>query len=232
VPVPYVNSLSAADLTDGSTSVTIDGEPTALEDSSQVSTSSGDEAGTQGGNVVTHKTKGKGFFTLWSFTVKIEGKGVCRHGDPMGQNSASSPPGCVDASALTSFKKMKGVNAKKPCPPDSYPGNTKPTEEQQDKCRNGPCWEKPRAHTTSGYPARKATSSKFKGFKSGERFTPDHQPPQAVAWYSGGCHMKPSPEAFKEWARKPSSVKPHCKACSRSQGQLLSKTSVKTMRSW
>src|SRR3954469_9011024 len=65
-PVPYVNSLSASDLTKGSKSVTIDGEPTALEDQSELSTSVGDEAGTQGGNVVTHKTKGKGSFKLWS----------------------------------------------------------------------------------------------------------------------------------------------------------------------
>ena len=86
VPVPYVNSLSAADLAKGSKSVKIDGEPTALEDASEVSTSTGDEGGTQGGNVVTHKTKGKAMFMLWSFTVKVEGKGVCRHGDPMGQN--------------------------------------------------------------------------------------------------------------------------------------------------
>jgi uncharacterized Zn-binding protein involved in type VI secretion len=85
-PIPYVNSVSSSDLSDGSQSVKIDGEPTALEDSSTVSTSTGDEAGTQGGNVVTHKTKGKAAFTLWSFTVKVEGKGVGRHGDPMGQN--------------------------------------------------------------------------------------------------------------------------------------------------
>src|SRR5262245_53094998 len=76
IPVPYVNVLSAPDLSKGSKTVKIDGEETALEDSSEVSTSTGDEAGTQGGNVITHKTKGKGSFTLWSFVVKVEGKGV------------------------------------------------------------------------------------------------------------------------------------------------------------
>src|SRR5579859_4319604 len=76
VPIPYPNMLQASDLTQGSTTVKIDGAPTALEDSSFVSTSSGDEAGTQGGNVVTHQTKGKGYFMLWSFDVKVEGKGV------------------------------------------------------------------------------------------------------------------------------------------------------------
>src|SRR5687768_7007249 len=72
VPVPYVNSLSAADLADGSKTVKIQSEPTALEDQSNISTSTGNEAGTQGGSVITHKTKGKGYFTTWSHDVKIE----------------------------------------------------------------------------------------------------------------------------------------------------------------
>src|SRR4051812_1087057 len=107
-PGPYVNSLSASDLSKGRKKVKVEGEPTALEDASEISTSTGDEPGTQGGNVVTHKTKGKGFFTLWSFTVKVEGKGVCRHGDMMAQNCASGPPGCVDPTAVTNFKKLVG----------------------------------------------------------------------------------------------------------------------------
>ena len=59
VPVPYPNIADAGDLSEGSSTVKVNGEPTALEDKSYVSTSSGDEAGNQGGNVVTHKTKGK-----------------------------------------------------------------------------------------------------------------------------------------------------------------------------
>jgi uncharacterized Zn-binding protein involved in type VI secretion len=85
-PVPYVNNLSASDLANGSQTVKIQGEPTSLEDSSFIALSTGDEGGVQGGNVVTHRIKGKGYFKLWSFTVKVEGKGVCRHGDMMGQN--------------------------------------------------------------------------------------------------------------------------------------------------
>src|SRR5262249_28496181 len=109
VPVPYVNTLIASDLANGSQSVQIDGNPTALEDQSYVSTSAGDEPGTQGGNVITHKTKGKGYFKIWSFTMQIEGKGVCRHGDTMGQNCASSPPGCIDMKALVDFTTTFGL---------------------------------------------------------------------------------------------------------------------------
>ena len=39
LPVPYVNNLMASDLAGGSSTVKMDGEPTALEDASSVSTS-------------------------------------------------------------------------------------------------------------------------------------------------------------------------------------------------
>ncbi len=89
IPVPYVNIAQASDLTKGSKTVKIDGEPTALEDVSEVSTSTGNEPGSQPPKgVVSSTNKGKASFTMWSFTVKVEGKGVCRHGDPMFQNEA------------------------------------------------------------------------------------------------------------------------------------------------
>jgi hypothetical protein len=51
--------IESSDLASGSTTVKLQGNPTALEGQSYVSTSTGDEGGTQGGNVITHKTKGK-----------------------------------------------------------------------------------------------------------------------------------------------------------------------------
>jgi uncharacterized Zn-binding protein involved in type VI secretion len=213
-PIPYVNSLMASDLANGSATVTIDGEPTALEDASEIATSTGDEPGTQGGNVLTHKTKGKGFFKLWSFTVKIEGKGVCRHGDLVGQNCASDPPGCIDAAALTSFLSKPWVKPGTPCPPYPY---TKPTDEQDDHVRNGPCWNCPTG-IASGRGARPARGP-WAAYKPGERFTSDHQPPQKIAWFVGGCH---DPEAFKEWVTSKEAVLPHCSKCSPRQGGLVS----------
>jgi uncharacterized Zn-binding protein involved in type VI secretion len=226
VPIPYVNMLMASDLADGSSTVTIDGEPTSLEDASNISTSTGDEPGTQGGNVVTHKTKGKGYFTLWSFTVKVEGKGVARHGDMMGQNCASTPPGCVDSAAIATFKALPWVDPVKPCT-KPYPGNQGTTEEQQDMCRGGPC---SCGATTSGWRARKSRSPKFKGFKSGERFTPDHQPPQKAAWEMGGCHNETE---FKKWTQEKESIGgPHCRACSQAQGVEMSKATITQIRAW
>jgi hypothetical protein len=100
VPIPYTNVLFAKDLINGSKTVRIDGEPTFLEDRSETSTSIGDEGGTLGGSVVTGVILGKGYFMVWSMTVRIEGLGVCRHGDMMGQNSASAPPSSLDAAAI------------------------------------------------------------------------------------------------------------------------------------
>jgi hypothetical protein len=113
VPIPYTNVLFAKDLIKGSKTVRIDGEPTFLEDVSETSTSIGDEGGTLGGSVVTGVILGKGYFMVWSMTVQIEGLGVCRHGDMMGQNSASSPPSSIDAAALA---KPASVSAPVPGP--------------------------------------------------------------------------------------------------------------------
>jgi hypothetical protein len=107
VPIPYTNVLFAKDLIKGSKTVRIDGEPTFLEDYSETSTSIGDEGGTLGGSVVTGVILGKGYFMVWSMTVQIEGLGVCRHGDMMGQNSASAPPSSIDAAAIAKHSVVK-----------------------------------------------------------------------------------------------------------------------------
>jgi len=233
-PVPYVNTIMASNLAKGSKSVKIDGEPTALEDKSYISTSTGDEGGTQGGNVVTHKTKGKGFFKLWSFTVKVEDKGVCRHDDMMAQNCASAPPGCVDMKALAYFCFTEGVDMEKPCD-KPYSRNylkkngfkdTGNNPGQRTKVRGGPCWECTRdLHkgnweqiTLASGKVKKKISQYISGLKDAKNFTPDHQPPLNIAWYLGGCHMQPSPDAFIAWADSPQAVKPHCKDHSSSQG--------------
>jgi len=202
VPVPYVNNVSASDLAKGSKSVKIDGEATALEDQSEVSTSVGDEPGTQGGNVVTHKTKGKGYFAVWSHTVKIEGKGVCRHGDQMGQAAASTPYGVVDMAAVTSFHAAHGSS--KPCPPYPSPrpsawGPT-PSQSAAQSAKGEACWRAP---------------------CTGQATVADHQPPLVVAWVMGGCHMKPAD--FTKWASSQAAVpRGHCSRHSRSQGGHMS----------
>ena len=225
VPVPYVNSLSASDLADGSQTVQVDGNPTALEDHSYVSTSTGNEGGTQGGSVITHKTKGKGYFTVWSFTLMIEGKGADRHGDPMGQNCASSPPSCVDMKALVAFITKYNLQNAAPCT-EPYDREAldleKPTTEQAAEVYGKACWECERDlkkasrlvfETKAGMVTK--TSAYTSHYADPKQMTPDHQPPITTAWEKGGCHMDPA--EFKKWANDKDTVKPHCQRHSRSQ---------------
>lgn len=241
LPVPYVNMLSASDLAKGSSTVKIQGEPTALENASEIATSTGNEAGTQGGGVVTHKTKGKGVFKLWSFVVKVEGKGVDRHGDMVAQNTASDLPNCVDQAAITTFQTKLGSDFGKPCTrkykTQFRPGQD-PSQEQIDEVKDKPCWECERDHgeTTAQWRTKIDAKTGDGGWLLGKLYvilkkhkkhkehhsrgqghmTHDHQPPLAVAWEMGGCHM--SAEDFRKHFETKETVKPHCKAHAKSQG--------------
>ncbi|QRK12466.1 DUF4150 domain-containing protein [Archangium violaceum] len=86
IPVPYVNVAQDSDLSEGSTSVFIEGNAIALK-SSSLSTSTGDEPGTAGGGLISAKTKGKVTWSNYSIDVKIEGKGVVRFMDATQHNA-------------------------------------------------------------------------------------------------------------------------------------------------
>lgn len=91
VPIPYPNIAKSGDTAKGSKKVKCDGNPVCLEDSN-FSMSTGDEAGSAGGGVVSSKIKGKAEFVNFSFDVKIEGKGVARAFDLMLHNDKNTPP--------------------------------------------------------------------------------------------------------------------------------------------
>lgn len=80
VPIPYPNVAKSSDLTRGTKSVALEGHPAGIA-SSSIRTSSGDEAGTAGGGVISGKTKGTLKWLRYSFDVKFEGKGVVRYLD-------------------------------------------------------------------------------------------------------------------------------------------------------
>jgi Domain of unknown function (DUF4150) len=77
VPIPYPNIAMDSDLAKGAKKVKIEGNPVAHE-GSNLSTSTGDEAGTAGGGLISSKTKGKLTFGTSSMDVKVEGNGVAR----------------------------------------------------------------------------------------------------------------------------------------------------------
>ncbi|WAS95632.1 DUF4150 domain-containing protein [Nannocystis punicea] len=80
VPIPYPNIAMDSDLAQATKAVKIGGNPVAHE-GSNLRTSTGDEAGTAGGGIMSSKTKGKLTFGSSSIDVKFEGKGVARFMD-------------------------------------------------------------------------------------------------------------------------------------------------------
>lgn len=91
VPIPYPNIAKSSDTAQGSKTVKCDGNPVCLKDSN-FSMSTGDEAGSAGGGVVSNKIKGKAEFVNFSFDVKFEGKNVARAFDLMLHNDKNTPP--------------------------------------------------------------------------------------------------------------------------------------------
>jgi uncharacterized Zn-binding protein involved in type VI secretion len=88
VPIPYVNVAQNAALAQGSTTVKVEGKSAGIM-GSNLSVSSGDEAGTAGGGVVSGTIKGKATWGSASFDVKIEGKGTARFLDVVKHNGSS-----------------------------------------------------------------------------------------------------------------------------------------------
>jgi hypothetical protein len=91
IPIPYPNVAKSSDTASGTTTVKVDGNPICVKDSN-FSMSTGDEAGSAGGGVVSNKIKGKAEFVNFSFDVKADGKNVARNLDLMLHNDKNTPP--------------------------------------------------------------------------------------------------------------------------------------------
>jgi len=91
VPIPFPNTARSRDLKNGSRTVSINGAPVALKDS-YLGTSTGNEAATAGGGVVSGKTKGAASPVNYSFSVSIEGRPVVRNLDLFTLNGGNTPP--------------------------------------------------------------------------------------------------------------------------------------------
>lgn len=75
VPIPYPNKASVSGATDCAANVKIENKETVTV-ASKIPTSSGDEAGSAGGGVVSNGIKGEVSFKLGSSKVKAGGKKV------------------------------------------------------------------------------------------------------------------------------------------------------------
>jgi len=92
VPIPYPNTGSDSDTTEGTKHVKISDKEIMLKNRSYFKTSTGDEAGSAAKKgVITSKNTGKVYFNAWSMDVKFEGENVDRHLDLTTNNHASMP---------------------------------------------------------------------------------------------------------------------------------------------
>ena len=89
IPIPYPNVAMLSDGS-GSKKVKIQGKET-LRKGDEIRLSSGDEAGSAGGGVVSNKIKGKAEIKTGCGKVKAEGKEVGHHTSTIGQNCRGSP---------------------------------------------------------------------------------------------------------------------------------------------
>ncbi len=84
IPIPYPNLGKSADTTQGTTTVEADGNMIMVKGAKYMM-STGDEPGSLGG-VISNTFKHECEYLMYSFNVMLEGKNVCRMGDPLWHN--------------------------------------------------------------------------------------------------------------------------------------------------
>lgn len=89
VPMPYPNMSQSSTLSDGTTTVKVDGGNMAAIKGSKFSMSSGDEPGTLGG-IKSSTFKQASTWILYSFDVKLDGSNACRFSDKKFQNNENT----------------------------------------------------------------------------------------------------------------------------------------------
>lgn len=89
VPMPYPNMSQSSSLSDGTTTVKVDGGNMAAIKGSKFAMSSGDEPGTLGG-VKSNTFKQASTWILYSFDVKLDGGNACRFSDKKFQNNENT----------------------------------------------------------------------------------------------------------------------------------------------
>src|SRR5690242_7119182 len=115
IPIPYPNTATTSDTTDGSKSVQLKGKEVHLKNKSSYKKSNGNQPATNnfGANVITHKITGAMKFAAWSFNVKVEGQNVVRFMDLTTHNHANTGGGAITSSvaATTAAQEAAEENA-------------------------------------------------------------------------------------------------------------------------
>lgn len=107
IPIPYPNFSMSSSMSDGTTTVKVDGNMAAIK-GCKYGMSSGDEPGTVGG-VKSSTFKKESTFITYSFDVKFDGKNVCRHTDKKFQNSKNTVDLAGDIDPLAATQLLQDI---------------------------------------------------------------------------------------------------------------------------
>jgi hypothetical protein len=92
VPVPFANTVVAADLDGGAPTVLIEGNPMGKRSSFFKQSSGNEAARPTGGGLVSHAARGRAYFQTFSATVSVEGEPAVRHLDLLTHNHLGVHP--------------------------------------------------------------------------------------------------------------------------------------------
>lgn len=198
VPIPYVNIARDGDLSKGTKKVFIEGHSAALS-SSNLSTSTGDEAGSAGGGIISSKIKGKLTWATYSPDVKFEGKHVIRFLDICLHNGNQVNTGGNAATGKPSVGLSYGADSR--CPICGNPaGHELKSDSKSEKAAQGLY-----KHCARHAPLKRVRGQR-KGYMAGvlRCRDPATGKNRYLKQYSGGTDirgfpMKPKPSAPIEW---------------------------------
>jgi hypothetical protein len=91
IPTPLPNTVQAADLAGGASSVLVEGNPVGKRTSFFKKSTGNEVAQSTGGGVISHVVQGKAYFQSYSMNVMIEGEEAVRHADLLTHNHAGQP---------------------------------------------------------------------------------------------------------------------------------------------
>jgi hypothetical protein len=109
IPTPLPNTVMAADLAGGATSVLTEGNPTGKQSSFFAKSTGNEPSQPTGGGVITHGVMAKAYFQTFSFDVMFEGEPVVRHLDLLTHNHLGQAPGNTPPVPWLSTQTLPGL---------------------------------------------------------------------------------------------------------------------------
>jgi hypothetical protein len=209
VPIPYPNVSMSSSLSDGTTTVKVDGNMAAIK-GCQYSMSQGDEPGTVGG-VKSSTFKKESTFITYSFDVKFDGKNVCRHTDKKFQNSKNTVDLAGDIDPLGAAKLLQDIANKCNCEDaagDPYPPMPPMDCSSLGVAKHECCESKIQEHRNANRPNGKPAVEGEKGYRrpapqgQGDGRRPEFDPSDPMGSAPSPVSIRPGRASLLGFAKK------------------------------